>query len=88
MDKEIAKNLMANLLALSEPMNSVAETIELIDDEAQKLPLKQAIYKIIGDVYVDLMRPIIREYPEYDPDCLVDGRWETRPSDEDGQLPK
>ena len=68
MNRELAADLMANLLALDASMNSVVERIELIDDKDEHNAFKQAIYKVIGDVYCDLMRPIIRQYPDLDPD--------------------
>lgn len=68
MNKELAADLIADLLALDASMNSVVERIELIDDRDEHNALKQAIYKVIGDVYCELMRPIIRQYPDLDPD--------------------
>ncbi len=68
MNKELATDLMADLLALDASMNSVVERIKLIENQDENDSLKQAIYKVIGDVYCDLMRPIIRQYPDLDPD--------------------
>ena len=68
MDKTAAANLMNKLLELSASMNTVAALIEKIDDEKQKLILRRGIADLMGAVYTDLMRPIIREHPELNPD--------------------
>lgn len=68
MDKTVAGDLMKTLLELSASMNTVAALIEKIDDEKQKLILRGGIADLMGAVYTDLMRPIIREYPELNPD--------------------
>jgi hypothetical protein len=68
MDKELAKLIMDDLVALDRSLNSVVERVEVMEVQAERDLFKQAIYKIIGDVYCELMRPIIREYPDMDPD--------------------
>lgn len=68
MKRELATDLMADLVALDVSMNSIVERIGQIEDPDEHNALKQAIYKVIGDVYCDLMRPIIRQYPDLDPD--------------------
>jgi len=68
LDKTAAANLMNKLLELSTSMNTVAALIEKIDDEKQKLILRRGIADLMGAVYTDLMRPIIREHPELNPD--------------------
>jgi hypothetical protein len=68
LDKTAAADLMKNLLELSASMNTVAALIEKIDDEKQKLILRRGIADLMGAVYTDLMRPIIREHPELNPD--------------------
>lgn len=49
-------------------MNTVAENIERVDVEAEKLELRRGIADMMGALYTDLMRPIIRTHPELDPD--------------------
>lgn len=68
MEKVVAEKLMMELLNLSASMNTVAACIEKIDVEDQKLTLRRSIANMMMAVYTDLMRPIIREYPELDPD--------------------
>jgi hypothetical protein len=48
-------------------MNTVTALIEKIDDEKQKLILRRRLADLMGAVYTDLMRPIIREHSELNP---------------------
>jgi hypothetical protein len=68
MDRGLAELLMRKLLALSEPLNSIAETIERTTDEAEKAVLRKGIAEIMGRVYTDLELPIIKQHPDLDPD--------------------
>ncbi len=68
LDKAIAENLMKSLLDLSASMNVIAGQIEGIDVEEQKIVMRRGIADLMGAVYSDLMRPIIREHKDLDPD--------------------
>ncbi len=50
-------------------MNNVASEIENVPGEDEKRLLRRGIGNLIGLAYTDLMLPIIRQYPELDPDC-------------------
>ena len=68
LDRATAENLMKNLLDLSASMNTIAGQIEGIDAEEQKMVMRRGISNLMGAIYSDLMRPIIREYKDLDPD--------------------
>lgn len=68
MEKILAGNLLKDLLSLGENLNKIALQIEKIDAEEERLQFRRGISNLMGGVYGDLMRPIIREYPELDPD--------------------
>ncbi|MFZ6801488.1 hypothetical protein [Undibacterium sp. Di24W] len=68
MDKILASKLMNDLLSLNEHLNKIAHQIEAIKVEEEKLQFRRGISNLMGGVYGDLMRPIIREFPELDPD--------------------
>ncbi len=68
MDRAIGERLMERLLALTAPLNDAVALIEQIGDERQRLELRRGIGEVMGRVYTDLMVPIIREYPDLDPD--------------------
>ncbi len=69
MQKTIAIALMDSLIALGRPLNDVVLKIGEIDDDEQKRAFRHAIAAIMGDVYTELMIPILREYPELDLDA-------------------
>lgn len=66
--KSIAEELMEKLFDLSTAMNTLATHIEQVDVEEQKLTLRRGIADLMRSLYADLMRPVIKEYPELDPD--------------------
>lgn len=61
---------MKSLHDLGAAMNTVAGKIEQIEVEAQKMELRRGIADMMGALYTDLMRPIIKEHPELDPDLV------------------
>ncbi|EBU6660313.1 nuclear receptor NHR-99, partial [Salmonella enterica subsp. enterica serovar Enteritidis] len=42
--------------------------IEKIDDDKIKRLFRRSIANVIGMIYLELMSPIIEEYPDLDPD--------------------
>ena len=68
MNKESAQALMRKLLELSHAMDQVCEEINQIDSEEEKAQLRRGMSAMIADVYTELMRPIIQQFPELDPD--------------------
>jgi hypothetical protein len=67
-NKSTAKELMESLLNLNASINSVASEIEKVDSDDERRALRRSVAGLIDLVYTDFMRPIIREYPELDPD--------------------
>ncbi|EDS8326280.1 nuclear receptor NHR-99 [Salmonella enterica subsp. enterica serovar Weltevreden] len=68
MNKNTANNLMMALLKLNESTNDVFFEIEKIDDDKIKRLFRRSIANVIGMIYLELMSPIIEEYPDLDPD--------------------
>ncbi|MEQ1739099.1 MAG: hypothetical protein ABL884_04260 [Methyloglobulus sp.] len=68
MKKEIAEQLMKDLLSLSEAMNNVVYQIDFIDEENKKRVYLRAISELMASSYTKLMLPLIKEYPDLDPD--------------------
>ena len=68
MEKNIAKLLMDSLLVLDEPLNRATELTDQINDEEERKRFRKGIGEIGGRVYTDLMVPIIRQYPDLDPE--------------------
>lgn len=59
---------MRDLLALSGPLNSATLLTNQIPDEVERKRFRRAIGTIMNEVYTNLMMPIVRQYPELDPD--------------------
>lgn len=68
MKKDSAEALMTKLLELSQAMDDVCSLIDKLDSEEEKKELRRGMSGMLADVYTELMRPIIRRFPELDPD--------------------
>ena len=68
MDKALATKLIEQCRRIDDTLSvATALAAEIADDEERKRYLR-AIADIIADVFVTLIRPIVKEYPELDPD--------------------
>jgi hypothetical protein len=67
-----AKNLMAAAQELNAYLNQVAETLELLPDEAIQKQMKLQLGLAMGKVYTGFMHPAIKQFPELDPDSGLD----------------
>lgn len=67
----VAKDLMEKIMELNTSVNEVILKIDKIDKEERK-HYDTAIADIMGTIYIELMIPIIREYPDLDPDKDAD----------------
>jgi len=68
LNKDSAEVLMKELLELSEAMNQVCILIDGLESEEERKELRRGMSGMLADVYTELMRPIIRQFPELDPD--------------------
>jgi hypothetical protein len=68
MERHIAEKLMQLFLKAGEPLNEATDIINHIESEEEQKSLRRPIGQIIGKTYTDLMIPIIKEYPDLDPD--------------------
>ncbi len=68
MDKNLAELLMKKLHALDEPFDDVMDIIEQIPDEEEMNRLRFEMLDLSSRFYTRLMVPILRQYPELDPD--------------------
>jgi len=72
MEREIAKKIMAELERLGAAMNDVVSIIEDINDEKEKKKFRRELGDLMGKSFTNIMCPIIREYPDLDPDIKTD----------------
>ena len=68
MERAIAEQLMQSFLALDGPLNSATILTEKIENKEEKELIRRAIGNVTINVYTDLMRPIIKQYPDLDPE--------------------
>lgn len=68
MEKEIAIKLMDSLSKVGNKLNDAAQIIELIEDVGEKRKYKMGIGDLMGRLYTERQRHIIREHNELDPD--------------------
>jgi hypothetical protein len=69
MDKFFAEELMLKLNELGQAMNIIAHKIEELNDEPEKIILRGGIADLMISLYSELKRPVIKMYPELDPDA-------------------
>lgn len=68
MDRVAAAKLMAICQELAEQLNRATEVIGDIADEGEQRRLRRPVGEMMQAVAVELMAPIIREHPDFDPD--------------------
>ena len=68
MNRNIAENLMTGISLLDSALDRNAHIIESIEDEAERKEFRLAIATVIGEVYLQLIVPIVKQYPDLDPD--------------------
>lgn len=68
MNREIAQKLMTELEGLNQVTNRQADLIEMIADMDERRKFRRAIITVIGDVHAQLMFPVLRQFPDLEPD--------------------
>lgn len=63
MDQDLALSLMRRLEGLDAPIHYIMETIEEIPNSEQRMCFRRAIGMLIGSMFIDLKRPIMKQYP-------------------------
>jgi hypothetical protein len=56
------------LLALDGPLNKATELTEKITDSEERKAVRRVIGGITLTAYTELIRPIVRQYPDLDPE--------------------
>jgi hypothetical protein len=68
MEKSRAKAIVEAIHAIDVPLNKLHEISERLPTEADKKEFRRYLGTAIGMLYTDIMMPIIKEYPDLDPD--------------------
>jgi hypothetical protein len=67
-DRASAEKLMAIYERLNALLNDAAAVIETVPDHEEQMRLRRPVGEVMQSVWIDLMQPIVREYPHLDPD--------------------
>ena len=59
---------MRRFLALSEPLNAATELTDQLSEEQERAHFRRELARLMQKIYLDLMRPIIAQHPDPDPD--------------------
>ena len=68
MDRATAEKLMAIYGRLNGPLNEAAAVIGTIRDQDEQKRLRRPLGEVMQSVWLELMQPIVRQYPDLDPD--------------------
>jgi hypothetical protein len=68
MERRVAELLMAQFLQLDGPLNSATQITDQIANDTERKQFRRGIGELMSRVYAELMLPIVREYPDLDPD--------------------
>ncbi len=67
MNRELAESIMGELEKSDHHLNNAIHLVEQIEDEAERKELRRGLGSVVGVTYSDVMRPIVRQYPELHP---------------------
>jgi hypothetical protein len=68
MNKDRAKKILNEIKDMDSSFGKLSELVHGISDESERKLYAKRLGDILGRIYTDLMVPIIREYPDLDPD--------------------
>jgi hypothetical protein len=68
MEKAVAARLIEALVGLDAPINALDALSAEIPDMEERKSFRLALGNLMGQIYGDLMIPILRQHPDLDPD--------------------
>ena len=68
MEKSAAADLIAMLLRLSDQLNEIDAQLRRLPDDAERKTLLRSMGSIMLDLDGGLIRPLVRQHPDLDPD--------------------
>jgi hypothetical protein len=68
MDRAVAEDLIRLAKAFDASLNAATEATARIADHGERRAIRRAIGELIVRADEDLIRPIVRHYPDLDPD--------------------
>ncbi len=67
MERDLAVRMIEVVQTVTEPLNRLAALTEQIVAEDERRDFRRRLAQIMGDIYPDLLTPILRQYPDLDP---------------------
>jgi hypothetical protein len=68
MEKPLAARFIETSVALDAPINKLLDLVAEIADPEEKAAFNRAVGDLMGLVFARLMVPVLRQYPDLDPD--------------------
>jgi hypothetical protein len=68
MEKSLAAKLIKSVLQLSHQLNDVDRQLRSLPDDAERKALLRTLGSIMADLDAGLIRPLVRQYADLDPD--------------------
>ncbi len=68
MEKSLAATLIKSVLQLSDQLNDVDRQLRNLPDDAERKALLRTLGSIMADLDAGLIRPLVRQHPDLDPD--------------------
>jgi hypothetical protein len=76
MERELAERLMARIAALNAELNTLDPIARQIAEGSERKGYLHGVAAVMLSVYEELMRPIVKQFPDLDPDRdPVTGQW-------------
>lgn len=69
MDRATAEKLMRIYARLNESLNEATAIIGAIPNQEEQRQLRRPVGATMQSVWLELMQPIVRQYPDLDPDA-------------------
>lgn len=67
MEEDTAADLMQEIVRLTAQLNVIADKVEGVSPEAERLVMRRHIGNLMAAFDENLYRPILKQYPELDP---------------------
>jgi hypothetical protein len=67
MTRETVEQVMKALLSASKELNEALLVVQTAASESEFVEYRRRAGEIIAAIYLDLMKPIVRSYPDLDP---------------------
>jgi hypothetical protein len=68
MEKALAAKLIDSVLQLSDQLNEIDEQLQALPEGAEREALLRASGSVMFELDAGLIRPLVRQYPDLDPD--------------------